>query len=233
VSHPRILKAGPPVYPLIAQSARVSGDVIIETVIDTTGRVAAATVTKSIPLLDAASLEAVRSWQFDPPRANGRAIRFSTTVTMHFQLFDTLIPAPPPGAKVSASGMPADFAVVYEPKCPTLVTLSTATHDLEPVYRALSSAGLLTRTEGLRVWDDASTPTATISSTGVEMTIAGNSGRVDCSGRPDTPVLSLQVRSGGEWRQLWPRWDPSLLPPDYATQLGPALALLKSMVDGQ
>ena len=232
--HPRIVEAVPPVYPPFARSARVQGNVTIEALIDARGLVENAAVTSSIPLLDVAAIDAVRKWHFEPPLANGRPVRFSTTVTLRFQLFDALVPVPLPGSKrMSASEVPIDFAVVYEPRCPTMVTLSTATHDLEPVYRALFSAGLLTRTEGLHMWDDASSPTARISDNGVEMTIAGESPRVDCSGRPDIPVLSLQVRSGGTWRQLWPRRNPSLLPRDYGTQLGPALALLKEMVDGQ
>ena len=60
VSHPGIVEAGPPVYPPIAQSARVQGDVIIEAFIDATGRVDGAAVTTSIPLLDAAAID-VRS----------------------------------------------------------------------------------------------------------------------------------------------------------------------------
>jgi TonB family protein len=231
VSHPRIVEAGPPVYPPIAQSARVTGNVIIEAVIDATGRVDGAAVTRSIPLLNAAAIDAVQKWQFEAPRANGRAIRFSTTVTLHFQLFDALFPVPPPGVKASGSGMPGDFAVVYERNCRTVVTLSTATHDLEPVYRVLSSTGLIARTEGLVVSDDPAAPTATVSNTGVEMTISGKSPEVDQPGRSNTPVCSLQVRSDGKRRQLWPPSNPSLLPPDYTAQLRPALALLQRMVE--
>jgi TonB family protein len=234
VPHPRILKAGPPVYPLIAQSARVSGNVIIETVIDTTGRVAATTVTRSIPLLDAAAIEAVRSWRFEPPVADGRPSRFLTTVTIHFQLADASAPLPMSGSKASGSGMPADFAVVYAPKCPIVATLSTATHDLEAVYRALSVSGHLTRTEGLRVWPEPLTPpTATTSNDGVEMTIAGRAPEVDCSGRPDTPVYRLHVRSEGTWRQLWPPLVPALLPSDYQKQLDGPLSLIRRIVEGK
>jgi protein TonB len=55
-----------PQYPSIAQSARVQGVVIIEATIGPNGRVADARVLRSIPLLDAAALDAVRQWEFRP-----------------------------------------------------------------------------------------------------------------------------------------------------------------------
>jgi TonB family protein len=229
VSHPRIVEAGPPVFPPIALAARVQGNVVIEAVIDMTGRVTGATITKSIPLLDVAAIGAVRRWQFEPPIAGGRAILFATTITLQFELFDEIVPSPISGARVSGSGMPADFAVVYAPSCPIVAILVPATHNLEAVYRAFSTAGLLAQTAGLRVWEDPATPRATIANNGVEMTIAGQAARVDCSGSPPR----LDVRSGGTWRRLLSPSNRSPLPPDYEKQLGPAIALLKQMVDSK
>jgi hypothetical protein len=54
-----------PIYPPIAQSARVSGVVIVEATIDADGSVKDATVLRSIPLLDQAALEAIHT---DIPR---------------------------------------------------------------------------------------------------------------------------------------------------------------------
>jgi TonB family protein len=229
VSHPRIVQISSPFYPQIAQTARVQGDVII----DVTGYVAATTVTRSIPLLDAAAVNAVRTWEFEPPRANGRPVRVATTITLRVELFDPLVPLPLGESRSSISGMPADFAVVYEPTCHTMTILTPARHDLEPVYRAFSAAGLLVRAEGLRVWVDPLHSTARVSDNGVEMAIAGEAPRVDCASAPASPVCRLKVRSDGKWRQLWPPLNPSLLPPDYATQVGPTLALVKRIVDAQ
>ena len=55
------LKNVPPVYPPIAQSARVQGVVIIEATIGADGKVKDAKVLRSIPLLDQAALDAVNS----------------------------------------------------------------------------------------------------------------------------------------------------------------------------
>jgi protein TonB len=55
-----------PVYPVIARSAQVQGVVIIEATLDERGNVVRAEVLRSIPLLDAAALDAVRQWKFTP-----------------------------------------------------------------------------------------------------------------------------------------------------------------------
>jgi TonB family protein len=75
-----------PVYPPIAQEARVQGVVIIETVIDEDGNVAEARVLRSIPLLDQAALEAVQQWRYVPTLLNGMPRAVIMTVTVNFTL---------------------------------------------------------------------------------------------------------------------------------------------------
>ena len=75
-----------PVYPSIAQSARVQGVVIIEATIGADGRVQNTRVLRSIPLLDNAALEAVRQWEFTPTLLNGSPVPVIMTVTVNFQL---------------------------------------------------------------------------------------------------------------------------------------------------
>jgi protein TonB len=75
-----------PVYPAIAQSARVQGVVIVEATIGPDGRVAEAKVLRSIPLLDAAALDAVKQWTFTPTLLNGTAVPVIMTVTVNFTL---------------------------------------------------------------------------------------------------------------------------------------------------
>ena len=60
-----------PVYPPLALQVHQQGIVIIEATIDAEGNVAAAKVLRSIPLLDAAALEAVRQWRYTPTLLNG------------------------------------------------------------------------------------------------------------------------------------------------------------------
>ena len=75
-----------PVYPQIAQSARVQGVVIIEATIGPTGKVQDARVLRSIPLLDQAALDAVRQWEYSPTLLNGVPVPVIMTVTVNFTL---------------------------------------------------------------------------------------------------------------------------------------------------
>jgi protein TonB len=70
----RLLRQTKPRYPHDAFVKKVQGVVLIEFVIDSTGRVVRARVIHSIPLLDAAALEAVRTWVFSPAVKRGRAV---------------------------------------------------------------------------------------------------------------------------------------------------------------
>lgn len=73
-------------YPPIAQSARVQGIVIIEAIIDATGKIAASRVLRSIPLLDEAALASVAQWEFTPTLMNGEPAAIMMTVTVNFTL---------------------------------------------------------------------------------------------------------------------------------------------------
>jgi TonB family protein len=75
-----------PIYPPIAQSARVQGVVIVETLIDANGQVVEARVLRSIPLLDQAALDAVKQWEFEQPLVNGVPGPVVMTVTVNFVL---------------------------------------------------------------------------------------------------------------------------------------------------
>jgi protein TonB len=86
IKAPQKVKHVNPVYPPIAQSARVQGVVIIEATIGPDGAVKDAKVLRSIPLLDAAALDAVKQWQFTPTLLNGVPVPVIMTVTVQFTL---------------------------------------------------------------------------------------------------------------------------------------------------
>jgi len=86
IKQPTKLKNVPPVYPPIAQSARVQGVVIIEAVIGPNGKVQDARVLRSIPLLDQAALDAVKQWEFSPTLLNNVPVPVIMTVTVQFTL---------------------------------------------------------------------------------------------------------------------------------------------------
>jgi len=72
--------------PAIAQSARVSGIVIIEATIGKDGSVTEAHVIRSIALLDQAALDAVKQWKYTPTTLNGVPVPVIMTVTVNFTL---------------------------------------------------------------------------------------------------------------------------------------------------
>ena len=84
IKAPTKIKDVKPVYPAIAQSARVAGVVTIEATIGFDGKVIDAKVVRSIPLLDQAALDAVRQWEYMPTLLNGVPVSVLMTVTIKF-----------------------------------------------------------------------------------------------------------------------------------------------------
>lgn len=74
----------PPVPPELAVRANVHGIVIVEVTIDVDGTVKDARLLRSIPMLDAAALEAVRQWRYEPTTIDGKPVPVIMTVTVTF-----------------------------------------------------------------------------------------------------------------------------------------------------
>jgi TonB family protein len=81
---PTKLKDVHPLYPAIAQSARVGGLVTIEATIGPDGKVSDAKIVQSIPLLDQSALDAVRQWEYTPTLLNGVPVPVVLTVSVNF-----------------------------------------------------------------------------------------------------------------------------------------------------
>jgi protein TonB len=75
-----------PTYSPEALRARVVGVVIVELQIDQQGNVADAAILRSIPLLDAAALDAVKQWRFTVTEINGMPVPVIMTATVNFTL---------------------------------------------------------------------------------------------------------------------------------------------------
>lgn len=86
IEAPRKIADKAPVYPAIATAVRVEGIVILEATIDETGQVADLKVLRSVPMLDAAAVDAVKQWRYSPARLNGTPIPVIVTVTVRFAL---------------------------------------------------------------------------------------------------------------------------------------------------
>lgn len=85
---PELLDRVVPEYPRRARALEVEGQVVLEVVLDRQGRPESdIRVLRSVPLLDAAAIAAVRQWRFRPARdAAGQAVRVVMEVPVRFVL---------------------------------------------------------------------------------------------------------------------------------------------------
>ncbi len=81
----------PPKYPLAARRRGMAGRVVIEAVVDRSGRIATAAVAVSSGhrLLDRTALRAVRNWAFQPATRGGRAVGATISIPITFKLETT------------------------------------------------------------------------------------------------------------------------------------------------
>jgi protein TonB len=87
VKEPRRIKGSPPVYPKIAQAAKVQGMVILEATITKEGDVKDIKVLRPQPMgMTEAAVEAVKQWKYTPPLLNGTPVDVIMTVSVNFAL---------------------------------------------------------------------------------------------------------------------------------------------------
>lgn len=82
----RLIRRVEPVYPPLAVKARLSGEVVIEAVIDEEGNVGQTKVLSGPDLFVDAALAAVRQWKYSPTVHNGEPIPIIAMVKVVFQL---------------------------------------------------------------------------------------------------------------------------------------------------
>ncbi len=86
-SPPRPIKQTKPEYPQEAFIKKIEGTVVVEILIDSTGRVARARVIQSVPLLDAAAVQCVYQWVFQPAVKHGRPVATIGRAPVHFTIY--------------------------------------------------------------------------------------------------------------------------------------------------
>ncbi len=86
IREPRKILHVAPLYPDIARQSRVEGTVVLEAILDVTGRVESVRVLGSQPLLDDAAVRAVRQWRYTPTELNGVPVPVLMTITVRFSL---------------------------------------------------------------------------------------------------------------------------------------------------
>jgi TonB family protein len=82
----KLIRRVEPVYPALAMRARVQGKIILKVTVDEEGNVTEAKVTDGHPLLNEASVNAVKQWKYSPTLLNGKPVPVTATVSVIFNL---------------------------------------------------------------------------------------------------------------------------------------------------
>lgn len=75
-----------PIYPPIARAIHVQGTVVLQATISTAGRIEGLRVVSGPPLLQAAAVNAVKTWIYRPYILNGKPVEVETTVNVQFRM---------------------------------------------------------------------------------------------------------------------------------------------------
>lgn len=88
VIRPRRISGSEPAYTPAARKAKVQGSVLLSALIGVDGRVQDVSVVRSLrPDLDESSIDAVRSWRFQPATRNGTPVPFQVQIETSFRLY--------------------------------------------------------------------------------------------------------------------------------------------------
>jgi protein TonB len=80
-----------PIFPHEARSSGMNGEVLVEFVVDESGRVHDPRVVRaSSPIFEPATLQAVAKWRFEPGKSHGRVVRFRMAVPVIFNVQEGL-----------------------------------------------------------------------------------------------------------------------------------------------
>ena len=84
VQQPKLISSVMPIYPPTAKAAGITGNVVIQASISTTGAVTATKVLSGPAMLRQAAVDAVKHWKYQPGMLNGDPVAVDITVTMAF-----------------------------------------------------------------------------------------------------------------------------------------------------
>jgi TonB family protein len=109
LTRPRPIKMVTPIYPVAMSLTKTEAEVVVEFVIDTTGRVRdAKCISSPHPAFAEPAVAAIDGWRFLPATKDGHAVNTRVRIPVKFRMGDVRLPAssaPVPGA--SATDIPA------------------------------------------------------------------------------------------------------------------------------
>jgi periplasmic protein TonB len=82
----RLISSVPPVYPQLAKTQHIEGQVLVDALVDVNGRVSSMKVVSGPVLLHQAAMEALRQWKYQAATLDGKPVPMHLTVTIQFHL---------------------------------------------------------------------------------------------------------------------------------------------------
>jgi protein TonB len=86
LQQPKLVSSAAAVYPANARTQRIQGDVVIDALVDASGKVAEVKMISGHPLLQQAAMDSLRLWRYAPARLNGDPIPVHIKVSVSFRL---------------------------------------------------------------------------------------------------------------------------------------------------
>jgi protein TonB len=86
VTQAKLISSVPPAYPALAKNQHVSGNVLIDALIDGNGHVTTMKVVSGPTLLHQAAMDALKQWKYRPATLDGKPVPMHLTVTVQFRL---------------------------------------------------------------------------------------------------------------------------------------------------
>jgi protein TonB len=86
VKQAKMISPVQPVYPPLAKSQHVSGDVRIDALIDANGHVTTMKIVSGPTLLHQSAMDALKQWKYQPATLDGKPVPMHLTVTIQFRL---------------------------------------------------------------------------------------------------------------------------------------------------
>jgi len=86
VTEGNLVRKVQPLYPPLAKTARIQGQVILHALISKAGNIENLEVVSGHPMLVQSALDAVRQWKYKPYVLNGEPVAVDTTITVNFNL---------------------------------------------------------------------------------------------------------------------------------------------------